>query len=863
MLGIPALAQNTKGDKPAPAPRDTRFKTPKKASKQSRPATRIRRQDDKAGQRAGAPPARTRSRKGDRPGRPIRPMFSKSRPGKTQKAWKGDITGRRITPRSSSSRAHNVYPQPSQTNYSSRNLKRALRNNDNPNVKRVRRMQRKDDGKARVGKPIKPTFHKSHPQQRERAWRGDITGRPIRTRRSDNVGRPSDRSVPGVQPGRASRPRRPGVVPGRYSSRARNIFSGRSFYVNKQSQKRTPYGGGGGMSLSLDPNKRRLRVKDGRIVARSASGSFLRRKSINAWAHFKKQQRPRTRPDRDLAGHRLRGKNYETPRPDLMNPSLKYQKRVATGERAYKGPGGGYVSRTKSGRAWKGDIAHRAIRGGKPPTGRERAFLGFLKGGGFRSSTKPGEQRPGRPVMGKAPGMGAKGVATYKGRIRVGRRGLGDQGEAYTGNIRARKRPAGGGSVSGRVWNNNGIPIQGKTPGRGSKGIGYSGNIRVGRKGFNDQGEQYTGNIKVNGRRGFNEQGERYTGNIKVNGRRGFNEQGERYTGNIKVNGRRGFNDQGEEYTGNIKARRPDKGGGSRGGHWNNNERPILGKTPKAGSGRIAGYQGNIKAQRKILNDQGESYTGDIKARRPDKGGGSVSGKLWNNDGQALPSKYYSGQAKINRYSGNLKARKPEKGGGSVSGEIWNNEERPLPGKDYSYAKKLSRYSGDLKAKRPQKGGGDQGFDFPGHQKFARNDYKKNPKSADDAMRGRQASPAAFKADIAVRGSRRSWDYVRNPSSDDEAQKTREPGRAFTRSVDYQGNLKVKRFDLRGKRGLHPDAQFVKSNKNNVPEEKDMLTNFKLWWARLFRKSETQPDHLKEKGGKPRYDKGEAGLWYE
>ena len=52
-------------------------------------------------------------------------------------------------------------------------------------------------------------------------------------------------------------------------------------------------------------------------------------------------------------------------------------------------------------------------------------------------------------------------------------------------------------------------------------------------------------------------------------------------------------------------------------------------------------------------------------------------------------------------------------------------------------------------------------------------------------------------------------------------------------------------------------------NKNNVPEEKDMLTNLKLWWARLFKKSETQPDHLKEKGGKPRYDKGEAGLWYE
>jgi hypothetical protein len=62
---------------------------------------------------------------------------------------------------------------------------------------------------------------------------------------------------------------------------------------------------------------------------------------------------------------------------------------------------------------------------------------------------------------------------------------------------------------------------------------------------------------------------------------------------------------------------------------------------------------------------------------------------------------------------------------------------------------------------------------------------------------------------------------------------------------------------------LHPDARFIRTNKNNVAEEKDMLTNFKLWWARLFRKEETQPDHLKDKSRKPRYDKGEQGLWYE
>jgi hypothetical protein len=37
--------------------------------------------------------------------------------------------------------------------------------------------------------------------------------------------------------------------------------------------------------------------------------------------------------------------------------------------------------------------------------------------------------------------------------------------------------------------------------------------------------------------------------------------------------------------------------------------------------------------------------------------------------------------------------------------------------------------------------------------------------------------------------------------------------------------------------------------------------NFKLFWSKLFKKQENQPGHLKEKVRKPRFDKGEKGLW--
>src|SRR5690606_23667754 len=116
-----------------------------------------------------------------------------------------------------------------------------------------------------------------------------------------------------------------------------------------------------------------------------------------------------------------------------------------------------------------------------------------------------------------------------------------------------------------------------------------------------------------------------------------------------------------------------------------------------------------------------------------------------------------------------------------------------------------------------------------------RSGYKRNPNSDKEAMPVLKASAASLKAGRHTSGARRDWGYIKNPSSADDAQRTREPGRAFGRSADFQGNIRIRKFDLFDKSDLHPDAKFVKLNKNNVPEERDLLTNFKLWWARLFR----------------------------
>jgi hypothetical protein len=662
---------------------------------------------------------------------------------------------------------------------------------------------------------------------------------------------------------------------GRQHERARN-YTGRKFYVNNKSQKpagyRTPPNRAALMMLRRNPPHGSAEVRGRKVTPKSGSASFLSKRSTNVWARFPRPKRRQEKAyTKDLAGKKLRTKNFRTKRPDLINPTLNYQKRVATGERPYKGPAaGGYVTRRPGQKAWKGDIAHWPLRGKMP---------------GRRGT-------PGKHVPGREPGIGAEGIGKYQGNIKAGRKGFGSQGEDYTGNIRARRILKGGGSVSGRVWNNNGSPLPGKTPGRGSSGIGYQGNIKAGRRPFQDQGEGYSGNVKTHGKRGFNDQGEEYAGNIKarrpekgggsVSGRVWNNRnspiavrvprgQGNiaRYQGTLKAHGR-ALQDQGEEYTGNIKARRPEKGGGSVSGKlWNNNETPIAGRVPR-GQTKIARYQGNMKARNHELQDQGEEYTGNIKARRPEKGGGSVSGKLWNNNETPIAVRVPKNQ-EAGRFSGNIRVSKSryKRNPNSPDNAPPVYREKNYQGADFEGNVKLARNS---RKRNPNAADealpgyrerNDQGGDFTGHLKLARNAYKRNPNSSHDALPVLKPTDATARASSYAKGVRRKFDYVRNPSASDEALRTREPGRAFARATDYQGSIKLKRFDLFGKSNLHPDAKFVKLNKNNVPEERDIITNFKLWWARLFKKNDTQPDHLKEKEHKPRYDKGEAGMWYE
>lgn len=705
--------------------------------------------------------------------------------------------------------------------------------------------------------------------------------------------------------------RKPRIIPRSATGRTPNFYPQSGRFVNNPSRRprsvQKPQSNRAVLARLehlQGPDKRPGKKR--KVVPRSASSSFIARRSPNTWAHFPRPKRKGERAyTKDISGRPLRTKNYETPRREVILPTFKpYYGRKRVGDRPYKGPTGGYVtSRKREQRAWKGDVTGRKIRGRNyssktvegtpvfPPKKKrlrsgDRAQHTKLPGTGYQSISQPGEKRTGKfPLPVRTPGIGAVGIGKYKGNLRLyqARPGLGTQGADYSGNIKAKRPAKGGGSVSGKRWNNQGNPVQVRTPGIGADGIGkYKGKQRLfeARPGMGKQGTDYSGNIRT---------GRPPKGGGSISGRRWNNE------GNpIQVRTPGIGADRIGKYQGNIKARRPDKGGGSRSGKlWNNYQTPIEVRTPSKAHLKLAGFPGKIKRYQMSpgYNNQGEEFTGYTKAKKPKKGGDSVSGKLWNNKETPIPVRTPPASAQEQSgYPGNIK-RYALTPGYNNQGEEFTGYIK-LPKFKKSYVKNPNSAEESLKKKRPDKTTYEVG-DL--QVKVKRRDYVRNDNTADESLKKlKPTKTTEAVAGLQVKVKRRDYvtndntaegalkklkptkttqavaglqvkvkqyHYIRNSSSSDDALKVREPGKAFVKATDYQGNIKMKKFDLFGRRDLHPDAKFVKTNKNNVAEERDMLTNFKLWWARLFKKSDNQPDHLKEKVRKPRYDKGEQGMW--
>jgi hypothetical protein len=451
----------------------------------------------------------------------------------------------------------------------------------------------------------------------------------------------------------------------------------------------------------------------------------------------------------------------------------------------------------------------------------------------------------------------------------MGRRpGIGAIGINSGGRTKGGKPLKGGGSVSGKSWNNNGFPVDVRLPRGGADAALFRGRIKGGRPS---------------------------TGGGSVSG--SWNNNG------FAIEGRQPR--QGADaalFRGRIKGGKPSTGGGSVSGRlWNNNQQPIQGRMPAQGA-RAAQFQGNIRtgrpergmakvdgsmprkglsAQARKVNGypgkmkrfeaqpgfgyQGELHKGDIRLKHfrknyvqhPDAAEESIKKHRPNNtDAEGLTAKIRRPDYTRNKNSAEaallkVKPSKADNAAGNLQVRV----------KQGDYGKKPHAAEGSMPGIKPSRNA-QRAEELTARVKQP--EYGRKPHAAEGSMPGIKPSKNSVKASEYAGGVKRNWDYIHNPSSSPDALKTREPGKAYARAAAYQGNIRMAKFALFEKnRNLHPDTKFIKPNKNNVDSERDAVTNFKLWWSRLFKKEETQPDNVKYKGRKPRYDKGEQGLWYD
>ncbi len=698
-------AQNTKGDKPVKNQRQVRetrqksYKRKEKGRTRDIAGRRLRTLDQSSANRANAkypqpqPYSRRIKKQPEQAARPRGRVFSRSPRESRTRAWRGDVSGhsiRRVIPGGRDAAPANVYPQ------------------SGPFVKAY---------KKKPSEPKRPTVTRNvqgrpvgvkHPQRyEERAWKGAADKGPIRNQSA--------------------------------TGSVRNTFSQKGPYVRYYRKNRNTN------DAPVSNNAQVRRVKSlsrkpltGTGIVSSQPGTrsrpFVQRGRKNVY--WGKLQRKEQGTTTDLTGGPLRTRNYKSPVAGLISrDTVKFFGRKPIGDRANRAGGGGYATRSRKGqRGWKGDIAGFNLRksrsrgketpgeyfyrrqlsisgsGEKKGTPIPGKFLPQLLGGGKgrRQPQGGGGSRSaqwnnkGKSIQGRPPGQGYVRGATFSGTFKQGQPGFSKEGTGYSGNIRRssiRGFGTDGVNYSGKIkrssqrgFGTDGVNYSGRIKrssirGFGTDGVNYSGRIRRSEvRGFSKQGANYQGNIRRYGAvKQFNENGVGYSGRLKRSDTKSIGVDGVNYSGRIKRGSIRGIELNGIDYSGRQKGKRPVKGGGSLSGVlWNNDNRAIQPRPP--------------------VSEQGGNFSGNIKYKRPQKGGGSVSGKLWNNENRAIEGRGIRSEQGGN-FAGNIKYKRPEKGGGSISGKLWNNENRAIEVRG-PRSEQGGNFAGNIKYKRPEKGGG-------------------------------------------------------------------------------------------------------------------------------------------------------------
>lgn len=699
--------------------------------------------------------------------------------------------------------------------------------------------------KDRGDRAYKGTFRSGYAtasRRGERAWKGDVAGHAIRRsagRDNQVAGQRGD--GPKILPGFSARMIRKDLsrVSGAKRKQGGGSISG-TLRSNKPLPPRQPGMGGAFMKSDFARLKGIKPEKGGgSVTGKYKSNQPLPPRQPGIGGNLMKRDFARLKGiKREKGGGSVTGK-YRSNQPLLAKApgaNANFMRKDLGKLRGIKPlKGGGSISAQMK-RGQNSPIAVRTP--GNPRAASMQAnyrgttpFYKAPKGGGSISGFQRNNNNMPVPVRQPKDQRAARFQGNYKGFLPQNRaaRNFSQEGLSYTGNIKSSRPLKGGGSISGS-WNNKGQPIAVKTPGSASARVAtFQGNIRGGQKQFSQAGYGYSGDIPMR---------------------------------------KKSFSREGYDWAGYAKARKPLKGGGSVSGQlWNNKGQPL---PNKYAASKAAKFQGNLPFARKSFSREGYDWAGYDRTRKPEKGGGSISGQLWNNKGQPLPSRTptgkqasevaYSGRIKLSRFKREyvrnpnaveeaLKKHSPYENVYSVN-NITTRVKQKETGKNKLSAK------GALLGLPPTRATVKAG-EYTGTMKRYW-EYKHNPSSANASLKTIKYSKSFANATSYAGKVRLTKNYRHAPNADKDALKVLAPGRAYAKIGDYQGNIRMNKFNHKKH---FPDATFAHNKDNNVKGERTIFTNIKLFWAGIFKRQSTQPDAVKDKVRKPRYDKKEKELW--
>jgi hypothetical protein len=784
--------------------------------------------------------------------------YANERRGKDRVAKPIDGQPLRIRSRSGEAARNNVYPQRGPfVNQSSKKTETSQSNRFTRSNTRSRSTSAESSRSNAY--PQKGPFVSRSPKQTERpaARTQTRTGRlSTNTRSTRSVRASAPRSSSSsAEYTKGKRFQQSGAYVNRSSKSTERVSAGTNQYGRRTKLSAGP--------RSIPPGKNRS------STPRTASRQFVTKgKKDVYWGKFSKGEKAITT---DVSGNPLRRRNYRTPPNEIIKPKDPYAGRKrSSGDRAYSGTfRSGHESASKrSEKAWAGDLSGQPVRKrparqtevvGKRTTGPARAG-GSISGSGDYRSNKPFRGRP--------------------GSLSISGSGKGKSSEF---------KPRGGGSISASGQYRSNQPYKGSA-GSISGSPKYRSN-----KPYNNGGG---GSISASGKYRSNKQFNRRVGAQSVSSKNRTYEFKPKGGGSISASGEYRSNQPYKGSAGSIsgspkyRSNKPYNNGGggsiSASGDYRSS-RPFknrMGPQSVSGKNRVYDFKpkggGSISASGKYRSNQpiGDggggsiSATGVYRSNQPYNkgGGGSISA-----NGEYRSNKAFKNRIGPLSVSGENRTYefKP-KGGGSVSGKLWNNDERPievrtpkgayaaevgysgktkLPFFKKSYVKNPNASELALKKESPKK----TVYMADKMQVLVKaKETGTKPKAVKGSMPGLAPSKATVKASEYSNSMKVYWNYKHNPSSADESQKTIAPGRAHARVTEYQGNVKMKKYN--DKRFL-PDSRFAHGPENNVKQERTIKTDFKLLWAKIFKKNGTQPDAVKEKTVRPRYDKRERELW--